>query len=418
MKSYMIDKDEAKVDDYIKTRKSYFDKISKLRKDYPAVDPKGKKFQKFTVVKSKAKSKTIVKYLNKDLKLAELPQEDAKPLIDFQSYDETFGKEFDKKISPSMKDITKGLTKEQAKERKEAMKLDPIRYLLLSVVKTQNIIDIDFLSKCSRIQNEFINKTTSSCLELLTDKEIEKLLQSQEPEIPYAPLYIQLFIDIQKFNGSNYGRLCKTIYNHREGIVRHEKLTNEMKKNAWLQANSNINGIKQLISNNPDDKLVYNAWVNVLSSKYAFHIVMNMAPPNDYFKKGFELLIQQPLSVKLFESALYPISFLFTPNMLGKPKYKPEPKLFTSADPTYKKTLVEELQKFGSPTTNLFNYNDFNWLYYFDKKEENVMLSVLHRIITWYDQEKPVRKPRTTTTEKKEKPPKAEKKDKKKKSDE
>ena len=112
-------------------------------------------------------------------------------------------------------------------------------------------------------------------------------------------------------------------------------------------------------------------------------------PASDFFKHSFEILIQEPMSVKLYESALYPISFVFTPNMLGYTDFSAPDKLFGKTDPTYKKNLQIQLEAFGSPANNYYDYNSCNWLYYFNKSQniKNETLCMLHHAVELIDKE-------------------------------
>ena len=90
--------DKSKVNKYVETRDAYLDTIESLRDRYPVDDPKGKKVQKFSVVK---KSRTV-KFIDaeNDFKQSELPEEDAEPFFDYIEFTEKFVKEFKKSVKP------------------------------------------------------------------------------------------------------------------------------------------------------------------------------------------------------------------------------------------------------------------------------------------------------------------------------
>ena len=372
-------------ENYTSARDEFIDAVSELRKKYPVVDDKGKeKPQKFTIVKSK----NTVRFINPETKKQDnLPKDEQNAFTDYQKAMDEFDKKWKDSFKPvKIKSGKSEAEKEKAKQAKNDERLKILGYLLLQVVRTQNIIKVDELVKYSKVNGELVNKTTNTVSEQF-DETVFKKMEDTSKYKPFAPDYGQLFIDIKNFNGSNYGRLCKNIYNHREPIVKHEKLSKELKKKAWLQAYSNIKSIEKLINiDNQEQRLVYDCWENVLASKYAYKIVMSYLPACELFKKSFEMLIQHPLSIKLYESALYPISFVFTPNMLGKRDFEANINCFNKTPATYKKNLQIELEKFGLVSSNASNYNDFNWLYYFDKSDiRNQMITLLHQAVALVD---------------------------------
>lgn len=380
--------DQKLCDEYSTIRSQYKDAVTELRKKHEIDEKKAKRPQKFTVTKSTVK---YVDLVDDKYKLVELPKTEQECFRTYEKEMKEFTEKFKKAIKPEKSSFpAKGTKKTKTQEEKETEKQQKqeakqaslehdLSFLLLDVIRTQNIIKLDSLLKCDGIHEEDSSKLTNTLIDELDDNDWATI-QSNEKYKPFAPDYIQLFIDIKKFNGSNYGRLCKTIYNHREALIHHPKLTEDNKITAWVHALTNIQAIKSKLK--IDDDLVLNCWENVLSSEFAFKIIMLGLEPSDYFKHSFELLIQTPTSVQLFESALYPISFLFTPNMLGRKDYAAPDSCFGKTDPTYKKNLRIELESFGNPEYDLFNYNAFNWLYYFNKQDiRNDMVSLLRRAV-------------------------------------
>ena len=392
------------VEEYNTASEEFIDAVNQLYEAYPVDDPKGKKHQHFTVVKSgmNKKNHTVkVKFVDpqsEKLTQAELPDDDTTAFYEHEVFMETFAKTLKSALKPAKKskDEQAKLTKEQKAELAKKAKLQPLEYLLLRVVNTQNIIKTDFFVKLPEVRNEDVVKLTNTIREPISEADIRSLCNQLKSEAVFAPDYCTLFTDIKNFNGSNYGRLVKAIYNHRVPLLNHSKLTRELKEQAWLEALGNLASIESTIPNDTESKLVYDCWINVLESKFAFYIVMCNAPPNEYFKKGFELLIQHPLSIKLYESALYPISFIFTPNMLGFNDYEPNvQKCFNTTEATYKKNIVGEWLKFGTASTKHYDYNECAWLFYFNKTDlVNQMVSLLHQSVAMLD--KPEPKPRAS----------------------
>ena len=367
--------DKSIVAKYNTMRKDFINKVAELRETYE-LDPKKKpkKVQKFTVT-----AKTV-KYVNPaDNKLADLPEEEQQI---FRDYEKEMG-EFEKVFNAAVKGKTEtpkpaDKLKPKTPEEKLASKMQELQFLLLGVIKTQNIINLAAILKGVKdIDEENTNKLTNTCIEPIEPEQWD-IIEKENGYKPFAPDYMQLFIDIKKFTGSNYGRLCKNIFEHRDALINHSKLTPSLKRAAWLQALGNI---KKLISTN-EKNLIFDCWENVLSSEFAFRIVMNGLPPSSFFKKSFETLIQEPLSIQLFETALYPISFCFTPNMLGYTDFDAPDKCFGCSDATYKKNLQLTLESFGSIDADRYNYSACNWIYYFNKSDErNEMISLLNHAV-------------------------------------
>ncbi len=159
--------------------------------------------------------------------------------------------------------------------------------------------------------------------------------------------------------------------------------------NIWLQAYNNILDIEDKMDQcTEEEHKIYDCWKHILSSKFVYMIVMNYITPCDMFKRAFEYLIQQPFSIKLYESALYPISFLFTPNMLGKQGYEAPISCFNKTAATYKKNLQLEILKFGSVSNSASSYQDLNWIYYLNRTDEyNQMITLLHQAVTFVDKQ-------------------------------
>ena len=386
--------DEDLCNTYSEARETFIDAVSALRDTYQIDEEKAKKQQHFTV------TKTTVKFVDPDSEKftqAELPADDQTCFRDYEAAMNDFSKAFkDAMKGDKPKRPAPGTKTNKSKEEKEAEKkalseakanekVHDLEFLLLDVIRTQNIVKIDALQKATDIFDEYASKVTNTLIEPLSSDDWAKL-ETEKKYKPFAPDYIQLFIDIKKFNGTGYGKLCKVIYNHRDALIHHPKLTRDLKLKAWLQALANIQQLKQ---SETEPNLILDCWENVLSSEYAWKIVMLGLPPSDFFKHSFEILYQEPLSIKLYESALYPISFIFTPNMLGYTDFSAPDKLFNKTDVTYKKNLQSQLESMGSPTNNYYDYNTCNWLYYFNKTGniKNETVCMLHRAVELVDKE-------------------------------
>lgn len=359
---------------YIESVSKFTNDMQVLRKKYPAKSDK--KAQKFTFVKKTSK----VKFLNPEnsYKLDFLPEDEAEPII-----------EFNKKLISFEKAWKNGTSAENFK---------PLEYLTLDVIRTQNIIKFEklieyypsvFAENTSKITNtvlsddyegNFVNLST----DVLSRFDVDK----------FAPDYMQLFSDLKKFNGTQFQRVVKNIYTHRSGIVLHPKCTPEFKKKHWLQAYANICAVNENTLENERDKLIVKAWKNILSSKFAYYIIMHCVPESSLFNKAFTELIQEGVSIKLFQSVLYPISFAFTPFMLGHSNFNlPKTALTNISETTYKKELSRIFLDFGSPIMKLYDYDECLWIYYANHDDSrNIMIELLHHVVKTMPTEKKLKR--------------------------
>lgn len=361
---------------YIEAVNKYINDITALRRKYPVKSDK--KVQKFTFVKKSSK----VNYLNPDksYKVDTLPENEAEPIV-----------EFNRELSKFEKVWKKGISAEE---------FNALNYLKLDVIRTQNIIKFEKLSdhypsifaeNTSKITNTFLSTDENDNFVNISEDSMAKIFVEK-----FAPDYMQLFSDLKKFNGTQFQRVVKNIYTHRSGIVLHPKCTSEFKKKRWLQAYANINAVNTRNLESEREKSVIEAWKNVLSSKFAFYIVMYCIPESVLFNKAFVELIQEGTTIKLFESVLYPISFAFTPFMLGHSNFTLPKKLVNMSETTYKKELSKIFLEFGSPTMKFYDYDECLWIYYADKDgSNNTMIDLLHHVVKSTQIEKKVKKNET-----------------------
>ena len=92
-------------------------------------------------------------------------------------------------------------------------------------------------------------------------------------------------------------------------------LTPYLRYMLWMSAYGNILKVIQTCQLNENEMRIISIWKNILSSFYCFLIFMFGVKPNKAFKGSLLLLISDDISIQLFETALFPISFLFTPFM-------------------------------------------------------------------------------------------------------
>lgn len=352
---------------YINANMEFSAAVRTLRAKYIIHNPK--KTQKFTYA---AKQKQV-KFFNpeKGDKLDVLPEDEARPIVEF--------------FTGPMEAFKKAWKSRFTSPRGEpAKKIDFIRYLTFDVIRTQNIFKFEQLIKVlPNIPSESTNKITNSVLssvngqyENLDEATISKFIVDH-----YGPDYMALFSDVKNFNGSQFQNVIKSIYSHRGGIVLHEKCTTEMKKKAWLQAYANICSLDMAEITDAHDELIINAWMNILSSRFAYHVIMDCIPESKLFNTAMIHLIQESTSIKLFQNVLYPISFAFTPFMLGYNSLR-LPKAVNVSESAYRKELSSIFMNIGNPSLRVYDYDACNWIYYMGKNGEiNTMVSLLHSIV-------------------------------------
>ena len=348
---------------YYEAVNTYSVAVEALRKKYPVVDKK--KVQKFTYVKKDFK----VKFVNPadNNKLGYLSVEEAAPFVIFNNSMTAFEKVWKENIS--------------------ATKFKPLEYLSLPVIRTQNIIKFELVrDSFPNVAPESTSKLTNM---VLSETNMSEAELGKIPTGKFAPDYMQLFVDLKKFNGSQFPHLIKNIYTHRSGIVLHPACSSKFKKECWLQAYANIKAIDDKSIETEQERLVIKAWQNVLSSRFAYHIIMDCVPESSLFNKAMVELIQEGTSIKLFESVLYPISFAFTPFMLGYDNLAlPKQALTNMSETTYKKELARIFFDFGSSSLKLYEYDPCLWLYYSKDKDRNVMVDLLHNVVLTTDTKK------------------------------
>ena len=375
------------MNEYSEIKNRYISELSKLRQQYALGSgnkSKVTKEQKFTYKKEKSedskgrgKSKkndandniTYTKSVKcidpKDTKKTlTLPENEAKVFIDYNDYMESFAKKWSEALS-----------------HKE---FDYLKYLTLNTIRTQNIIKFDKLHKILAVKPEYVCSTINSVLYHnngdflnIDDEQLHKLIDSG-----FGPEYAVLFNDIKDLQYTRFDKVIKTIYLHRRGVVLHEKCNEIFKKEHWLQALANIASL-DVSTYNEHEQSVINAWKNVLSSKFAYYIIMHCIPESDLFNKSIINLIQDSVSIKLMESALYPISFVFTPFMMGRSSLSlPKDNVGMSLT-KYKELVKNTFNSFGSLDTKSFEYDACAWLYYAFERNitTNVMINIVHTLV-------------------------------------
>lgn len=357
---YVLGSERSEV--YFDAVQNYNETVQKLREKYSIKI--GKKVQKFKYVKKDSK----VKFINPEtLKEDILPENEAKPIV-----------EFNKELVKFEKDWKHGISSKD---------FNLYEYLKLNVIKTQNIIKFEkLITLFPNIFAENTSKITNTVLS--TDKDgnymnasNESILNKLVTQTKFVPDYMQLFSDLKNFNGTQFQRVVKNIYTHRSGILLHHRCTQEFKKKRWLQAYANICAVDLNKIDNENDKLIISAWKNILSSRFAYYVILCCVPESTLFNKAMIKLIQEGTTIKLLQSVLYPISFAFTPFMLGHNNFYPK-QIIKVTKQKYKDILLNTFLDFGSPDVKFYDYEDCQWLYYADKDgTSNQMVNLLHNVV-------------------------------------
>lgn len=243
----------------------------------------------------------------------------------------------------------------------------------------ENTVILDFIKLCKDINkliptsfkdNEFkyLNSDIIKTINILKNKTKAENWERCIPEINFAIKDIDNIDDIETSNNEhgvlNYYNIMNNInknnneiiYNNRIGILNHPKFNKEMKNILWTYAYENMISAKK--SN------INNAWINILSSKYAQMIIMDCCKATKLFTK--ELLRLVKLSKELLNNELYPISFIFTVNMFG----------YNNINKA--KTLNSVINNINE-MKELVDYNNFNLLYYLDKDYKNEMMKLIYK---------------------------------------
>lgn len=134
--------------------------------------------------------------------------------------------------------------------------------------------------------------------------------------------YAGLFEQIRQFTiHKKIPTLVKGIFNHRSTIassIGGDNIDHDLYK-AWQIAYNNISSIdidQQFSDDEAEDehiKSIINCWRNILNSKYAYLVVLKGFVPTTVFMKHFMTLISDKISIQLFLTTLFPISFVFLP---------------------------------------------------------------------------------------------------------
>lgn len=243
-------------------------------------------------------------------------------------------------------------------------------FLQEPIIRTPYVISLDELNKIHHMIPERCVKELNISFDAghsYTDKEISNL-RAKIDNMAYS----RLFMDLNNFVPNKIENTMKKIFADRQGIT--ERMDAEDKQNCWMQAFANINAFTGVTRGKHEEKII-KAWRNVLSSKYAYHVIMNNVEGSSLFLKSFQKLFCETTSILLLSSCLYPISFVCTPFMLYWNEAD-KPDVMGITESNYNQTIKNFFVKCTENVVTDVNKN--NWVYYLNSKNsQNEMIRLL-----------------------------------------
>ena len=205
--------------------------------------------------------------------------------------------------------------------------------------------------------------------------------------------YYKVFQSLQGFKTTKINTIFKHVYKNRMGVIHKLKTryisTNDYENDyilsLWNQCYYNLCAFDATVF---EDTPLYDdivdtveCWKNILTSKYAFYIIVNGLNENKLFAKMFEQLYSSYISMRLFLGPLYKISFMFTPFMLYSidlnKKYK------NARGSSIPKTQVKDAIKTAEEDATT-NGVENNWVYYLvhdDAKRNEMIYTILEKLL-------------------------------------
>lgn len=244
--------------------------------------------------------------------------------------------------------------------------------LTCSFVQTPLVLNLAEVNKASTkkltIDDDYLTfGPTGIPLDLINHVSEETLMAIATTKQGMITDYYQLFNDIQGFTTTGMPHV-KKFYDSRDGIIKHPHCSDEFKKMSWEQAWANVYAINT-DGCTDDEKACIEAWKNILGSPYVFYIVMYGISPSKFFSDCFNDLLEHGTTAHLLLTALYPISFVFGPYMLGRPSEAGYSEI--TGTTKYKAEVTKLYKSFcdmpAEISDNAVYDTDFgacNWLYY------------------------------------------------------
>lgn len=121
----------------------------------------------------------------------------------------------------------------------------------------------------------------------------------------YLQLFSYLRFERKNFTKTDLKSAMKMIYSNRRYILDHEMIKSEINK-YWDTALENLEGLKE-------DNEINKSWLSILKSTQAKNIIIHGYPSNKAFDKFMNELLTLQQTKKLLMTALFKISFIFSP---------------------------------------------------------------------------------------------------------
>jgi hypothetical protein len=263
-------------------------------------------------------------------------------------------------------------------ELKSKIKENYLEYLNTDMIRTHHILDT---SRVRDKEDHYIG-TYEPLFNYNSDVVISE--DDPLPDVPKLNYYITLST-LCDYNPSS-SAIFNQIYANRCAVLSHPNVNPSEIEKAWTQTQCNFKNFKLDVKNkiveelNDQERKVFDAWNNILNSKYCYLIICKCYSENQQFKLAFNSLLKEPFTTKLLCSLLYPISFIFSPFMCGTLNVRLlEKKKFSKSN--FIKMLDND--KFIDYKTGIFMENFVN------KMSPNEFLNTFSNIIIDVQQKKP-----------------------------
>jgi hypothetical protein len=246
---------------------------------------------------------------------------------------------------------------------KDSFLLNKNNILSTNVIFTPNIIHSSNL-KSLGVDQQYVVPKASYCWnsdDICTDEAVEKYIATIQKKIS-NDFYV-FKTHLVKPNMNKLSTLFKVVFKSRTSFLYNVERAQRVA--LWKRASSSVSVI--------DDNETAQMWAKILTSSHCFNVIMDGLDGTTAFEDAIVKLVEQPDSTKLFMTALYPISFIFTPFQARLPM-----EILTDKKPVdYKRGVCDNLTKFAiDPNTKAED-----WVYYVNNEAENTTLGLFGGLI-------------------------------------
>ena len=254
---------------------------------------------------------------------------------DFELYDDYEYKD----IHNDYDNLLTSLIKEELKEKLETKKLESkamksdeyTKFFTNDLIISELMFDKSIVSKIRIVkegsiatnQTLIINQDPPHPIMInyntLSSNEFDHLFYSNSNPFIYESYYKNLILSKEFYK--KYQTNVKLWYENRIGVLYNSIPEFDIHVlRAWNVASTNIKNFKEsktFETSNEEEKGIINSWEKILQSPSIYLIICKAISCNQLFNHFFNILISKPYCKVLFGTLLYPISFIFTPNMFG-----------------------------------------------------------------------------------------------------